>query len=105
MVEPGHFIAISVDGRQKDYSVGMTMAEFTQLFYLYGCPVAYNLDGGSTAAMIFMGECLTQHSGVGSDVQRPWTDGLFWGNSELVPTVDDPVYNDGSRPWKLPPAE
>ncbi len=105
MVEPGHFVAITVDGRQKDYSVGMTMPEFTQLFYLYGCQIAHNLDGGSTTAMIFMGECINQHSGVGSDVQRPWTDGLFWGNSELVPTVDDPVYNDGSRPWKMPPQE
>lgn len=103
MVEPGHFVAITVDGRQKGYSVGMSMDELTQLFYSYGCQIAYNLDGGSSVAMIFMGECLNQHSGVGSDVQRPWTDGLLWGKSELVPTVDDPVYNDGSQPWVMPP--
>ncbi len=30
-------------------------------------------------------------------VQRPWTDGLIWGKSELVPTVDDPVYNTGAK--------
>lgn len=104
MVEPGHFIAITVDGRQKDYSVGMSIQEFSQLFYLSGCQMAYNLDGGASAAMIFMGEWLSQHSGIGSDVQRPWTDGLLWGNSELVPTVDDPVYNDGSKPWVMPPS-
>lgn len=104
MVEPGHFIAITVDGRQKDYSYGITITEFAQLFYSYGCQIAYNLDGGSTTVMIFMGECLNQHSGVDSDVQRPMTDGLFWGYSELVPTVDDPVYNDGSKPWKMPPS-
>jgi hypothetical protein len=104
MVEPGHFIAITVDGRQKNYSVGMSIEEFTQLFYLNGCQIAYNLDGGASAAMIFMGECLNQHSGIDSDVQRPWTDGLFWGFSELVPSVDDPVYNDGSKPWVMPPA-
>ncbi|NLI54595.1 MAG: hypothetical protein GX417_09810 [Clostridiales bacterium] len=103
MVEPGYFIAITVDGRQKDYSVGMSIQEFTQLFYLNGCQVAYNLDGGASVAMIFMGECLNQHSGIDSDVQRPWTDGLLWGHSELVPTVDDPVYNDGSKPWVMPP--
>ena len=103
MVEPGYFIAITVDGRQKDHSVGMTLQEFTQLFYLYGCRVAYNLDGGASTAMIFMGESLSQHSGIGSDVQRPWTDGLFWGTSDLVPGVDDPVYNDGSKPWVTPP--
>lgn len=104
MVEPGHFIAITVDGRQLKYSVGMTIEEFTQLFYLLGCQTAYNLDGGASTAMVFMGECLSQHSGIGSDVQRPWTDGLFWGKSELVPSVDDPVYNDGSKPWVIPPA-
>lgn len=103
MVEPGHFIAITVDGRQKNFSVGMSMEEFIQLFYLSGCQTAYNLDGGASTAMIFMGECLNQHSGINSDVQRPWTDGLFWGKSELVPTVDDPIYNDGSKPWVMPP--
>lgn len=103
MVEPGHFIAITVDGRQKKYSVGMTIPEFTELFYLNGCRIAYNLDGGASTAMIFMGECLNQHSGIDSDVQRPWTDGLLWGKSELVPSVDDPVYNDGSKPWVMPP--
>lgn len=99
MVEPGYFIAITVDGRQIKHSVGMTMDGFAQLFYLYGCQLAYNLDGGSSTAMVFMGENLSEHSGEGSDTQRPWTDGLLWGNSELVPTIDDPVYNNGSHPW------
>jgi len=99
MVEPGYFIAITVDGRQSDHSVGMSLDEFAQLFYFYGCELAYNLDGGSSTAMVFMGECLSQHSGVGSDLQRPWVDALLWGNSELVPTTDDPVYNDGGEPW------
>ena len=103
MIEPGHFIAITVDGRQTKYSVGMSIEEFTQMFYLLGCQTAYNLDGGASTAMIFMGECLNQHTGTGSDVQRPWTDGLFWGKSELVPTVDDPVYNTGAKPWVMPP--
>lgn len=103
MVEPGHFIVITADGRQRFHSWGLQMCEFAHLFYVNGCKVAYNLDGGSTAVMIFMGECLNQHSGEGSDVQRPMTDGLFWGYSELVPTVDDPVYNDGSKPWVMPP--
>ena len=103
MVEPGHFIAITVDGRQSKYSVGMSIEEFTQMFYLLGCETAYNLDGGASTAMIFMGECLNQHSGIDSDVQRPWTDGLFWGKSELVPSVDDPIYNTGGKPWVMPP--
>ena len=98
MVEPGYFIAITVDGRQDKYSVGMTLDEFAQLFYSYGCKVAYNLDGGSSTVMVFMGEHLNQHAGVGSDVQRLLADALLWGESELVPTVDDPVYNNGNIP-------
>jgi hypothetical protein len=33
----GHFIAIVVDGRQPDYSVGMLLDEFAQLFVDHGC--------------------------------------------------------------------
>lgn len=95
MVEPGHLIAITVDGRQARHSVGISVVEFSHLFYSYGCTSAYNLDGGSSMAMIFMGEYLSQHSGEGSDIQRMWADALFWGQSDLVPAVDDPVQLDG----------
>ena len=36
--------------------------EVITLFYAYGCKQAYNLDGGSSAAMVFMGEYLNMHS-------------------------------------------
>jgi hypothetical protein len=103
MVEPGYFVAITVDGRQEHYSYGVSLSEFAQLFYSYGCKVAYNLDGGSSTVMIFMGEHLNQHSGEGTDIQRPLADALMWGYSELVPGVDDPIYNNGRGTWKMPP--
>ena len=103
MVEPGYFIAITVDGRQDHYSYGVSLTEFAHLFYSYGCKVAYNLDGGSSTVMIFMGEHLNQHSGEGTDMQRPLADALMWGYSELVPTVDDPIYNNGRGTWRMPP--
>ncbi len=99
---PGHYIAIVVDGRQKDYSIGMPVEEFAQLFATYGCTIAYNLDGGLSAAMIFMGEQLNTHSGQrtgGSDnisYQRAVPDGLMFGYSAQVPSVDDPIVNDGN---------
>ena len=49
--EPGHYCFLLVDGRQKNYSMGMSYAEMSQLFYDLGCTVAYNLDGGDTAVM------------------------------------------------------
>ncbi len=91
MVEPGHLIAITVDGRQARHSIGISVVAFSHLFYSYGCTSAYNLDGGSSMAMVFMGEYLSQHSGEGSDIQRMWADALFWGQSDLVPGVHDPV--------------
>ena len=54
--EPGHYCFILVDGRQKGYSWGMTYVELAQVFHDLGCKVAFNLDGGDTAVMTYMGE-------------------------------------------------
>lgn len=52
---PGHYCLVLVDGRQGDYSRGMTLSQLSELFISLGCVDAYNLDGGQTAAMIFDG--------------------------------------------------
>ena len=49
--EPGHYCLVVVDGRQGDYSHGITMKDLSQLFYDLGCTAAYNLDGGESSAM------------------------------------------------------
>jgi len=61
MVEPGHFVTIVADGRQPGYSVGMLLDEFARLFVDEGCAFAYNLDGGVSACMVFMGEQINRH--------------------------------------------
>lgn len=58
--EPGHYCFVLVDGRQPGYSTGMTLKQLSQLFYDLGCTVAYNLDGGQSAEMTFMGELINQ---------------------------------------------
>ncbi|MCR5073441.1 MAG: phosphodiester glycosidase family protein [Clostridiales bacterium] len=93
MVEPGHLMLICVDGRQSNYSRGMTIETLATLLWAEGCTEAYNLDGGRSAAMVFMGEHINHHSGNGSDVQRLLPDALLWGKSDLVPAPEDPVYN------------
>lgn len=107
MIEPGHYIVIVVDGRQPDYSVGMLLDEFAQLFVDHGCKVAYNLDGGVSACMVFMGEQLNRHGNkrVGTyedSYQRRIPDGLVWGYSEQVPDSDDPIYNTGTSEVPTP---
>lgn len=58
--EPGHYCFVLVDGRQKGYSWGMTYTELAQVFYDLGCKVAFNLDGGDTAVMTYLGEWRSQ---------------------------------------------
>lgn len=107
MIAPGHFVAIVVDGRQHidNYSYGMSLSRFAELFVDYGCQEVYNMDGGVSAAMVFMGEQINRHadrtdvttSGYTQSFQRRIPDGLIWGYSTQVPTLDDPVYNRGTN--------
>ena len=50
--EPGHYCFVVVDGRQK-HSIGMRMNQLAQIFADLGCTVAYNMDGGASAVMMF----------------------------------------------------
>ena len=98
MVEPGHWIAIATEGRQTDFSYSITLGYFAQLFVDYGCSVAYNMDGGSSVGIVFMGEALNRHyKRATTDTQRPWTDALMFGYSENVPSPDVPTIHDGFR--------
>ena len=99
MIEPGHFVAIVADGRQAGYSYGLTLPQFRDMFVKEGCVQAYNLDGGCSTGLVFMGEHLNRHDGTpgAADYQRAWVDALMWGYSALVPNVDDPLLHDGNQ--------
>ena len=60
--EPGHYMFLTVDGRQPGYSDGLNMDDLSQLVYDLGCKVAFNLDGGGTSQMAFMGKEINQPS-------------------------------------------
>ena len=98
MIEPGHLVVIVVDGRQEDRSMGLNLSNFAAMFEEQGCSEAYNLDGGVSAAMVFMGEQLNTHMNIkDKSKQRNLPDGLMWGYSEQCPSLSDPIYNDGIR--------
>ena len=61
MVEKGHYVAIMVEGRTKQ-SVGCKLTYLADLFAQKGCQVAFNLDGGGTSSMIFMGVYLNENT-------------------------------------------
>jgi len=59
MFEPGHYMFIVVDGRQKGYSEGMTYVQLAELCETLGLKLAYNLDGGGSTRMVFNGQMVS----------------------------------------------
>jgi exopolysaccharide biosynthesis protein len=60
IIEANHFVFVVVDGRSPGYSRGVTLAEFAQIFQSLGCSTAYNLDGGGSSTLYFMGNVVNQ---------------------------------------------
>ena len=58
-----HLVFIVVDGRSTNYSRGVTMTEFAQMFKDLGCVSAYNLDGGGSSAMVFNNQLVNRPQG------------------------------------------
>lgn len=59
MVERGHYISIMVESRHEN-SRGMNTIELAEVFLEHGCHMAFNLDGGQSAVMVFMGQQITR---------------------------------------------
>ena len=86
-VEAGHYVIILVDGRDPGYSCGVTFLDESQLAYDEGCTVAYNLDGGRSAMMVFEGALVDKPYKDG----RPISDIIY-----LLNPVKEPVSGDTS---------
>lgn len=63
MIAPNHFVFVVVDGRKNNYSKGMTLSEFANVFTELGATEAYNLDGGGSSTMYFMGRVVNNPQG------------------------------------------
>lgn len=66
--EPGHYCFVVVDGRQRGYSVGLDLTDFSTLFEELGCTTAYNLDGGKSSEMSFNNSFVNQPADGGREV-------------------------------------
>ena len=89
MVEPGHYVAIMCEGRLKR-SAGVTISYLAKMMRAKGCQVAFNMDGGQTAVMVFMGKQLNQSGAYdgGKTNSRPTSEVLGFGTSEQVGTYE-----------------
>ena len=66
MIEPGHYVFIVFDGRQdSSYAKGYTYRTAADVCVELGCKVAFNLDGGESSQMAFMGK----------RINKPYKDG------------------------------
>lgn len=77
--EPGHYVFVNVDGRLSGYSKGLSMKDLSKLMYDLGCKVAFNLDGGGSAQIAFMGE----------EINRPC--GTYRKNRDALCIIDEPA--------------
>lgn len=89
MVEPSHYVAIMCEGRLKR-SAGVTISYLAKMMRAKGCQVAFNMDGGQTAVMVFMGKQLNQIGAYdgGKTNSRPTSEVLGFGTSEQVGTYE-----------------
>jgi len=86
MVEPGHYYAMMLEGRHsKSRGAGITF--LAERLKEKGCRTGFNLDGGQTATMVFMGEQIIhvgKTSGTNASARRA-AEILGIGTSEQVP--------------------
>ncbi|MCO5384507.1 MAG: phosphodiester glycosidase family protein [Desulfosporosinus sp.] len=75
MISANHYVFVVVDGRKENYSKGMTLSEFTDVFADLGCTEAYNLDGGGSSTMYFMGRVV--NNPLGKQDERSISDILY----------------------------
>jgi len=80
MIEPYHYMILAVEGRDEG-SKGAKLDWMAEKMMALGCTEALNLDGGGTAALMFMGEVLNRSD---KDM-RSISTLIGFGTSEQVP--------------------
>jgi exopolysaccharide biosynthesis protein len=66
IISENHYVFVVVDGRSEE-SKGLTLGEFAQVFEDLGATEAYNLDGGGSSTMYFMGRVVNNPRGTGEE--------------------------------------
>lgn len=77
IIDDNHFIFVVVDGRSRNYSRGASLTEFAAMFKELGCSTAYNIDGGGSSTMYFMGRLV--NNPLGRNDERGTSDILYIG--------------------------
>lgn len=67
-MEAGHYLLVTVDGRQEGYSRGVSLSELSSIMSDEGCVYAYNLDGGKSSEMYCDGQVINKPADGGREV-------------------------------------
>lgn len=69
MISPLHYIFVVSDGRTSA-STGLSLSQLAQVMKDQGCTTAYNLDGGGSSTMWFMGNIINQPTTNGKTISE-----------------------------------
>ena len=72
----GHYVLVVSDGR-SDESEGLSLYELAQFLQQLGVQTAYNLDGGGSSNMVFLGQVVNRPVGGRGSGQRAVTDIVY----------------------------
>ena len=72
----GHYVLVVSDGRSGE-SEGLSLYELAQFLRQLGVQTAYNLDGGGSSTMVFLGQVVNQPVGSRGSGQRAVTDIIY----------------------------
>ena len=72
----GHYVLVVSDGR-SDESEGLSLYELAQFLQRLGVQTAYNLDGGGSSTMVFLGQVVNRPVGGRGCGQRAVTDIVY----------------------------
>ncbi len=90
MVEKGHYFAMMLEGRHSG-SKGAGISFLAEKLLEKGCTTAFNLDGGQTSCILFMGHQLCRSNKNNARASsRKTAEILGIGTSAQVAAVDDP---------------
>lgn len=77
--EPGHYVLLVSDGRTRE-STGLTLLQLAEFMQGLGVQTAYNLDGGGSSTMVFMGEIINNPTTIGQRItERSVSDIVYIG--------------------------
>ena len=77
-IAPLHYVMVVSDGRTKE-SAGLTLYELAQAMQEMGCKTAYNLDGGGSSTMWFMGRVINYPTDGTKSGERRISDIIYIG--------------------------